>query len=88
MIEVNQLETIAKKIRYLAVKLSYIGKAAHLGSSLSCVDLITAAYWSFLNIDPNNPNHRSRDRFILSKGHAITSPYAALAKKSFFQKIY
>ena len=86
MIEVNQLETIAKKIRYLAVKLSYIGKAAHLGSSLSCVDLITAAYWSFLNIDPNNPNHRSRDRFILSKGHAITSLYAALAEKSFFSK--
>lgn len=60
--------------------MSHRGEAAHLGSSLSCVDLILGAY-SCLSIDPNNP---LRDRFILSKGHAVSTLYAVLAHHRFF----
>ncbi len=80
------LEAIARRLRYQLVMMSYRGKAAHLASALSCIDLIIAAYWSILKIDPKKPLHPLRDRFILSKGHAITALYASLAEKGFFSK--
>ena len=58
--------------------------AAHLGSSLSCCDIVAAAYWHAVQIDPKRPTDPLRDRFILSKGHAATTLYAALAFKGFF----
>jgi transketolase len=81
----EELKQIAAEIRYQIIEMSKLGKAPHLGSSLSCVDLIVAAYYSFLNICPDQPRDRLRDRFILSKGHAITTLYATLARKGFFQ---
>lgn len=80
------LEEQARELRYQLVEMSRDGKAPHLGSSLSCVDLILAAYATFLRIDPKDPENPSRDRFILSKGHAITTLYAILAQFGFFPK--
>lgn len=79
-----KLQNLATKIRYQLIEMSHFGKAPHLGSSLSCVDLVLAAYTSFLKIDPKNPQAASRDRFILSKGHAITTLYSTLAELGFF----
>jgi transketolase len=64
--------------------MSHAAQAAHLASSLSCCDIIAAAYWGVLNIDPKHPRDPLRDRFILSKGHAATALYSALAFKGFF----
>ncbi len=80
------LDHLTKKIRYQLIEMSHFGKAPHLGSSLSCVDLVTLAYNQFLKIDPRNPTADNRDRFILSKGHAITTLYAVLAFHDFFPK--
>lgn len=62
----------------------HASKSAHLGSSLSCVDVLTAAYWHALNLDPSRPDDLNRDRFILSKGHAAMAIYATLAMRGFF----
>lgn len=48
----------------------------HIGSSLSIADIVAALYDRILRID--DPSHRDRDRFILSKGHAVLAVYAAL----------
>ncbi|MBI5346638.1 MAG: transketolase [Chlamydiae bacterium] len=80
------ISDIAKKIRYEITKMSHLGEAAHLGSSLSCVDLIVALYHVFLKIEPSKPFDRLRDRFILSKGHAISSLYAVLVSRDFFSE--
>ncbi|HSX10423.1 MAG TPA: transketolase [Chlamydiales bacterium] len=77
-----ELKKIASEIRYKIIEMSKIGKAPHLGSSLSCVDIIVAAYRTFLRIA--SPKDRLRDRFILSKGHAISTLYAVLASQGFF----
>lgn len=82
----DQLKRIANQIRWKVIRMSFDGDAPHLGSSLSCVEILTVAYFSFLQIDPKNPSDSRRDRFILSKGHAVTTLYAALALKGFFQK--
>ena len=78
------LATVARHIRAAVVRMSHDGQAPHLGSSLSCVDLLVAAYWGVLTIDPRRPADPDRDRFILSKGHAAPALYATLAHRGFF----
>src|SRR5271156_3704832 len=80
----ESLRKIAAKIRLQIIRMSQSGHAAHLASSLSSVDLVVAAYFHFLRLSPEKPRDPIRDRFILSKGHAISTLYAALAEKGFF----
>ena len=84
MTQTSDLATIAARIRAIVVEMSHAAETPHLGSSLSCVDMLVAAYWTALRIDPAHPLDRDRDRFILSKGHAATAVYATLAERGFF----
>jgi transketolase len=79
-----ELEQISRRIRFKLVQMSHAAGTPHLGSALSCVDILVAAYWGALRIDPGNPNDPLRDRCILSKGHAATALYATLAHRGFF----
>ena len=84
--ETSELEAIASRIRGKLVEISHKARTPHLGSALSCVDILVAAYWSVLTIDPQNPDDPDRDRLILSKGHAAPALYLALAYRGFFPK--
>ena len=84
MTSVAELAAIAARIRARVVEMSHEAETPHLGSSLSCVDLLVATYWGPLRIDPAHPLDPNRDRFILSKGHAATALYVTLAEKGFF----
>lgn len=81
---VAEIEDIARRLRGRLVEMSHHGGAPHLGSSLSCIDIVVSAYWGILSIDPERPDDPNRDRFILSKGHAATALYASLATRGFF----
>ena len=81
MINKGNLEDIARRIRGGLVKISNKANTPHLGSSLSCVDILVAAYWGVLHIDPNKPEDPNRDRLVFSKGHAATTLYLALNLK-------
>jgi transketolase len=59
-------------------------RTAHLGGALSVVDILVAAYWGVLSLDPKEPLAPQRDRLIFSKGHAISAYYATLAHRGFF----
>lgn len=78
------LEILARRLRGTLIDLSHQTKTAHLGSCLSCLDILIAFYWGFLAIDPADPRHPHRDRLIFSKGHAAMALYAVLAHKGFF----
>jgi len=80
----EDLHRIAAELRYRLVRMSNEAKTPHLGSGLSCVDILVAAYWNILQIDPKDAGAEDRDRFILSKGHAAAALYATLAKRGFF----
>ncbi len=82
-VDVAGLRDRAARLRGRIVEMCHASKSAHLGSSLSCVDILTAAYWHVLQIDPADPRHPERDRFILSKGHAAMAIYATLAMRGF-----
>lgn len=79
---INSIQ-LAAQLRAKAVEMSHAADAAHLASSLSCIDIIAVLYQSVLNLSPLNPKWDDRDRFILSKGHAATALYAALAYKGY-----
>lgn len=50
----------------------------HLGGSLSCADLMAALFFDVLQLE-DTPQRR-RDRFLLSKGHAVHVFHACLAE--------
>jgi len=81
---VPQLEAISRRVRGRIIEMSHDSRAPHLGSSLSCVDILVALYWKVLSVDSRDPSNPNRDRFILSKGHAAPALFAALAFRKFF----
>lgn len=83
---IDQLERIAARIRGKLVEMSHCSKASHLGSALSCVDILVSLYWDVLDISPDNADRPDRDRFILSKGHGAAALYATLAYRGVFEK--
>ena len=80
----EQLARIALTIRRRTIETSAHAKIPHLGSCLSCIELLTALYWQELNINPETPNSRDRDRFVLSKGHGAPVLFQVLAERGFF----
>ena len=78
------LSSTAQLLRRRLVTTSSVAKIPHLGSCLSCVDLLVYLYWVELNIDPANPDGSDRDRFLLSKGHGAPILFQVLAERGFF----
>ena len=86
MKDISFLKEKAKEIRKSIVSMITEAKSGHPGGSLSATDILTALYFSEMNIDPANPKMEGRDRFVLSKGHAAPAIYATLAEKGYFSK--
>ncbi len=81
---VKELEIAAAKVRIGIIEGVHSAKAGHPGGSLSCADLLTYLYLHRLHVDPADPKMPTRDRMVLSKGHAAPALYAALALRGFF----
>ena len=83
-LNLKELEHVAGVLRARIIETSAKTSTPHLGSCLSCVDLLVAVYFSILSIDPKNPKDPKRDRFILSKGHAAPALFQILAMRGFY----
>ena len=81
---VSELEEMAKRIRQHVVTMIEKAGSGHPGGSLSCVDIITVMYFHKMRHDPKDLFWEDRDRFILCKGHAAPTLYAALAESGYF----
>ena len=79
-------EKTAADVRVGVIKAVSAAGSGHPGGSLSAADIVTALYFKEMNIDPDDPKKKERDKFILSKGHAGPVQYAALALRGFFPK--
>ena len=86
VIDIKELESIARNVRISIIEEVYCGKSGHPGGALSCADILTALYFNQMNINPKDPKAASRDRFVLSKGHASPALYAILAERGYFDK--
>jgi transketolase len=81
---IRDLERIAAEVRLGIVRAMGADKFHHFGGSLSAADLMVALYYRQLRLRPQEPQWPDRDRFILSKGHAVPALYVCLAKRGFF----
>ncbi len=77
-------EQLAWLIRRHGIEMTHLSGGAHIGAVLSVADAVAVLYTDVMRYDPANPKWDKRDRFILSKGHAGASIYAALAESGFF----
>lgn len=81
-----KVKKISKEVRSDIINYSYKSKAHHIGSELSCVEILVTLYFEVMNITLRNIKKKSRDFFILSKGHAALTLYIVLARKGLFNK--
>ena len=82
--EIEGLKKTANTIRRDIILMIAEANSGHPGGSLSATDIITALYFKVMRHDPKNPTWPDRDRFILSKGHAVPALYSALARSGYF----
>ena len=84
MEDVSELERRGRILRARIIETSHKAGIPHLGSCLSCVDILTALYFAVLRIDPAQPRDPGRDRFILSKGHGAAALFQVLAMRGYY----
>lgn len=80
MTDIAQLKETARELRIDILKMLNKSKSGHTGGSLSCIDILTALYFSKMRYKKDDPKWPDRDRFILSKGHAAPALYVVLAR--------
>ncbi|MFH1538716.1 MAG: transketolase [bacterium] len=83
----EEIERLVKKavvIRRHIVEMLAEAGSGHPGGSLSAADVMTALYFRVLRHKPDKPRWENRDRFVLSKGHAVPVLYAVLAESGYF----
>lgn len=71
-------------IRRLCLEFITSAGWGHIGGSFSEAEILACLYGGILRIDPKDPSHPLRDRFVLSKAHASPALYATLALAGFF----
>ena len=81
---ISKLESISQELKKKILEISFKKKAHHIGSCLSCIDILTTLYFGFMHVNKKNINNN--DKFIMSKGHAALSYYLVLMKKNFFSE--
>lgn len=79
-------EELALAMRKDTVQMIHNSHAAHIGAVLSVIDIVAVLYHDVMNYDCKNPKMETRDRLVLSKGHAGVAIYTALAECGFFDR--
>jgi len=82
------MNQVCKEIRKKILYMHFYAHASHIGSSYSIVEILYTLYFKVMNISPDNIHDKSRDRFLLSKGHSCSALYAVLCMKGFFPDQY
>lgn len=69
----------AHETRLRALEMLFKGRASHLGTSMSIVEMLTAIYES-IDVEKIKAQDPARDRVIVSKGHGACATYSALTQ--------
>jgi transketolase len=77
-------EALAQSARISALRMVSAANAAHIGSSLSVMDILAVLYAEVANVSPASVDAPERDMVVVSKGHASAATYAILSHSGFF----
>jgi transketolase len=84
--KVQELRRMALQLRFNLIEMIGVGKAGHLGGSSSLAEIVATLYFHKMKVNRNDPLDESRDRLLLSKGHAVLIQYAAFAELGFIDR--
>ena len=87
MLDLSTLATLKKRSYDLRVdNLRAIAAATsgHPGGTLSALDILQTLFFVEMRHRPTEPHWPDRDRFVLSKGHAVPALYTVLAHAGYF----
>ena len=84
--DITKLKEQAKKIRHDIIDTTVWSGGAHIGGSMSMVEIMTILYFKYLNINPEDPQWAERDRVVLSKGHGGVGYAPVLANRGYFDR--
>jgi transketolase len=79
----DRLAEAARFVRMHAIASIYHAGSGHPGGAMSSADLFACLYGAEMNVWPRGIADPTRDRFVLSKGHAAPALYAAGAYYGF-----
>jgi len=83
MLESNFTLACAQTRRIIVETAFECGQAAHIGGSLSMVEVLTTLFGEVLVHRPYEPEWEGRDVFILSKGHSVLGYFAVLHRHGY-----
>jgi len=83
---ITELKKKACDIRSDVVTLVHNAGCGHIGGDMSEIEALVALYYKHMNVSPEKQNDPNRDRFVLSKGHAVETLYCILADLGYFDK--
>lgn len=83
MATITELEHLRWRLRRDCVDIIMAGGGGHIGGDMSVLDALMVLYKNHLRITPESVDDPDRDRFVLSKGHAMEAYYAVLCEEGF-----
>lgn len=83
MTTIEELNQLRWDLRRDCVDIIMAGKGGHIGGDMSVIDALMVLYARHLNIAPDRVDDPDRDRFVLSKGHAMEAYYAVLCHEGY-----
>lgn len=83
MATLQELEQLRWDLRRDCTDIIMAGGGGHIGGDMSVIDALMVLYINHLNITPETVDDPNRDRFVLSKGHAMEAYYAVLCHQGF-----
>lgn len=81
--KIDKLESLRWDLRQDTVDIIMAGCGGHIGGDMSMIDALMVLYENHLRITPETVDDPDRDRFVLSKGHAMEAYYAVLCHEGF-----
>lgn len=82
---IEEIEYKARLLRAYTLTAITCAQSGHPGGSLSAMEIMATLFLDEMKHDPGNSDWPDRDRFFLSKAHAVPALYAALVETGYHQ---
>lgn len=74
-----ECQRLADRIRLKMLDMArHVNDTMHWGGSFSCAEIYSVLYREYLNVKNGDKTFETKDKFLLSKGHAALGAYAAM----------
>ena len=84
--DLHRLQAHAYDLRADIVRLITAGKTGHIGGDMSVLETLMTLYLHRMNVSPDRQDDPDRDRFVMSKGHAMEAYLTVLADAGFLNQ--